>query len=232
MLDHFRKYALFDDVAWTDLTAETIEWHLVGAGLEGLIPSLADLAPYAHQTSPTASGHPVVFIRENPLGRSGATLIAPRETAGGLARALEGPAGLRELPAEAFDLLRIRAGTPVSGQDVTPENLPQEVDRNAAAISFTKGCYLGQETVARLDALGHVNKILRRLELDPDAAPAAGVTALSTPDGKPAGRITSAAFCPEEGRWFGLGYVRVAHASPGTEMTYEADRRTGAARVL
>ena len=60
----------------------------------------------------------------------------------------------------AFDALRIESGTPLFGVDFDEENLPQEVGRDELAISFTKGCYLGQETVARIDALGHVNQQL------------------------------------------------------------------------
>lgn len=61
---------------------------------------------------------------------------------------------------------RIEAGVPVIGQDTTGNTLPQELLRDELAISFTKGCYLGQETVARLDAMGHVNWNLRTLTLD------------------------------------------------------------------
>ena len=132
---------------------------------------------------------------------------------------------------ELFELWRIEAGTPVYGQDVTVENLPQEIDRNSRAINFQKGCYLGQETVARLDALGHVNKILRGLLLDPIVEPRPGETTLQTEDGKPAGRITSMAYSPALGRWIGLGIVRVAHATPGRDLTYVVDGQTGRAAV-
>ena len=59
---------------------------------------------------------------------------------------------------QRFDVARIEAGTPLFKVDFDDSNLPQEVGRDAEAISFTKGCYLGQETVARIDALGHVNQ--------------------------------------------------------------------------
>ena len=61
--------------------------------------------------------------------------------------------GLVESGPEAFEVLRIEAGTPVFGKEITEKNLPQEIGRDARAINFVKGCYLGQETVARLDAL-------------------------------------------------------------------------------
>ena len=53
------------------------------------------------------------------------------------------------------------------GNEVTEKNLPQEIGRDDRAINFVKGCYLGQETVARLDALGHVNQLLKGLVFEP-----------------------------------------------------------------
>ncbi len=68
---------------------------------------------------------------------------------------------LNSTSASAEGSLRIEGVHPLFGRDVNPDNLPQEVARDARTINFVKGCYLGQETVARIDALGHVNKILR-----------------------------------------------------------------------
>ena len=74
----------------------------------------------------------------------------------------------------AWQSLRIESRTPVYGLDITADNLPQEVDRNDLAISFVKGCYLGQETVARIDALGHVNKLLRGVQFAGSEVPEPG----------------------------------------------------------
>ncbi len=118
-----------------------------------------------------------------------------------------------------FEARRIEAGTPVSGRDVQANNLPQEVGRDARTINFVKGCYLGQETVARLDALGHVNRILRggRLEGTTEVPPPG--TTLVDADGKPAAAITSAAFSADRGVPVFLAYVRVAQATGGTRLT-------------
>ena len=66
---------------------------------------------------------------------------------------------------------RITAGIPRYGTDISDKNLPQEVGRDEVAISFVKGCYLGQETVARIDAMGHVNWHLRRLKIAGERVP-------------------------------------------------------------
>ena len=123
------------------------------------------------------------------------------------------------LTAEEFTRLRIQLGVPLDGVDVDERNLPQEVDRNDQAISFTKGCYLGQEPVARIDALGRVNWLLRRLEID-GAAPERNTEL--TLDGKAVGRITSA--IGNDTGSIALGYVRREQAESNSRLT--CDERT------
>ena len=122
-----------------------------------------------------------------------------------------------EIDLECFDVLRIEAGTPVFGRDVTEKNLPQEIGRDTRAINFVKGCYLGQETVARIDVLGHVNQILTGLRLEPSAGcPAPGSALLA--DGKRVGTVTSSAFSPGWNSSIALGMMRVTHSPPGTAV--------------
>src|SRR5206468_5611877 len=116
-----------------------------------------------------------------------------------------------EVDDATFDALRIEAGTPLSGLDVLPNNLPQDVGRDDRTINFVKGCYLGQETVARLDALGHVNRILKGVRLEGLAIPAAGSPL--TFEGKAVGSITSAAYSIGWDAPIALAYVRVAQAT-------------------
>src|SRR5262249_52381639 len=102
----------------------------------------------------------------------------------------------------------------------TDDNLPQEVGRDAQAISFTKGCYLGQETVARIDALGHVNQLLVGLRCDSSNLPSCG-SALSV-DGKSVGHVTSAVWSPTLHAALALGYVRRSHAKSRTKVLTSA----------
>ena len=123
------------------------------------------------------------LVRESPALPRGVTVIGELAAAASVKeRLLElgRDLGLIEADADSFDVLRIEAGTPVFGKEVTDKNLPQEFGRDDRAISFVKGCYLGQETVARIDALGHVNQMLEGTLLR------AGFTSLSR-------------------AWFGLG---------------------------
>jgi folate-binding protein YgfZ len=107
------------------------------------------------------------------------------------------------LGAEALELRRIEAGAPRWGREIDERILPAEAGLDATHVSFTKGCYPGQEPVARLHYRGHPNRRLRMLELD-DVPP---YDTELVHDGKPVGRVTSAARRPD-GSVVALGYVR------------------------
>jgi folate-binding protein YgfZ len=223
VLPHLRKYGVFDEVSIDDLSDQTFEFHLVGpnAGAPlhlagGDLPPEADLSHISTQID----GVTIQAIREAPTGRPGLTLIGPRTGAPNIVarlRTLGELLGWVDVDPELYDILRVEAGTPIFGREVTAENLPQEVGRDSRAISFVKGCYLGQETVARLDALGHVNKLMKGLKfLTPEGVTTSNATL--TLDGKSVGKITSTAFSPGWGVPVALGYVRAAQAVAGTEL--------------
>jgi folate-binding protein YgfZ len=107
-----------------------------------------------------------------------------------------------EAVAAAFDTARIEEGRP-EPHDIPDKTLPQELGRDDRAISFTKGCYLGQETVARIDALGHVNRRLVALVTAQPVRPGAEVRLA----GDVVGRITSSCWSPRAGSGLGLGIV-------------------------
>lgn len=109
-----------------------------------------------------------------------------------------------------FHHRRTLAGFPWYGADLDASHLPQEATRDAEAICFTKGCYLGQETVARLDALGQVQKKLVRWAIEPAAA----VGSQLAVDGKAVGRLTSVADLGD-GRGIAIGFARRSHFDPG-----------------
>src|SRR5579883_98289 len=226
-LPHFHKYGVFDDVAIDDRTVETFELHLAGAAAAELVRRAGSPVPdevdYAHLSS-DLGGCAVRIIRESPAGLPGLTLIGDRraaQTIGELLRDRGQALELLELDPSTFEALRIEAGTPVFGKEVTEKNLPQEIGRDDRAISFVKGCYLGQETVARIDALGHVNQVLKGLWLEPHAVcPSPGSTLQA--DGKRVGVVTSAAVVPWRGRPLALALIRTSHARAGTVVQVEA----------
>jgi folate-binding protein YgfZ len=224
ILPHLVKYGVFDDVIVDEVSVGTFEIHVAGPKFEEIVErayagaaELPETGELRHRVVPLAAGM-LWLVRESPLGVPGLTLIGRRGAAGAVGDILRSAGeglNLVGLDPETAEALRIEAGVPVFGRDVTPDNLPQEVGRDDQAISFVKGCYLGQETVARIDAVGHVNKQLCGLFLDGGRA---DVPKPGTPievDGKSVGTVTSAAFSPGAGRPIALGYVKMAHARPG-----------------
>ncbi len=219
---HLRKYGVFDDVVLDDVSAQTFEFHLAGPHGEELLHRLGAALPEAKDLahSSTRIGAVAVrIVRETPVGRPGLTLIGAADAALELANLIHAQGaelGVADGDEATFEAARIEAGTPCSGQDVTAENLPQELGRDARAINFVKGCYLGQETVARIDALGHVNRHMKGLKLAPGFVPAVGAAIEAA--GKNVGTLTSAAHSPGWARPIALGYLRTSHASEGTEV--------------
>ena len=223
MLPHLTKYGVFDDVAIEDRSAATFEFHLAGPAAEGIVSHCAGQLPenvdLAHVETEVA-GEPVRLVRESPAGLPGLTVIGDIRVAGSIKSRLlsaGGDLGVALAGPEVFDVLRIEAGTPVFGKDNTEKNLPQEIGRDARAINFVKGCYLGQETVARLDALGHVNQILRGLVFEP-GSPSPEPGAPLEGDGKQVGVVTSSAFSPLRNSPVALAMVRTSHAAQGTRV--------------
>jgi folate-binding protein YgfZ len=119
----------------------------------------------------------------------------------------------------AIDVARIEMGVPIYGRDVTVDNLPQEIARDRLAISFTKGCYLGQETVARIDALGHVNRRLVGLKFTGESVPPPGTTIVV--DTKQVARLTSSCFSPRLNAPLALAFVRRGSDKQGTVIRSE-----------
>lgn len=175
------------------------------AGLE-----VPDLAPESH-VSGQLGGQGVLVARASDLPSGFVVYVAP-----------EGAAPVREalahrahhLEREALDALRVEAGRPWYGPDVTEENLLHEAGLVDSHHSFTKGCYIGQEVIARLDARGgNVNKRLRGLRLS--APVGAGAPILAA--GKDVGRVTTAAVSPRLGP-VALAYLHRDLAAPGTAL--------------
>jgi folate-binding protein YgfZ len=118
----------------------------------------------------------------------GTELIGPPDAIEAAAAALT-RSGAVEIGADAYEARRIEAGTPRQGFDIDGSTIAQEAYLDRDAVSFTKGCFLGQELVCRIDTRGHVNRMLRRLRADVPMARGAAVEV----DGKAVGTVTSAA---------------------------------------
>ncbi len=124
--------------------------------------------------------------------------------------------GLPLVGLPGFNAARIEAGVPLFGLDFGGHNLPQEVGRDKPAISFTKGCYLGQETVARIDALGHVNQRIVGVRFFGADVPEVGAELSQL--GATVGRVSSASFSPKLGAPLALAMVRREANVAGTRL--------------
>ena len=113
--------------------------------------------------------------------------------------------------------LRIEAGVPRFGADMDDRVLAPEIGQKERAISYRKGCYIGQEIVARIDARGHTNRIFSGFILAEGDAPAPETPVMA--EDKEVGRITSAALSPKMGVTLALGYIRNEQAVPDTTVS-------------
>jgi folate-binding protein YgfZ len=156
-------------------------------------------------------GVEIEVVRAGDLPGRGYVLYVPPPGTEAVAGALQA-AGATALSAPGLDTLRVEAGRPWYGPDVTEENLLHETGLLREYHSPTKGCYVGQEVVARLDARGgHVNKLMRGLRLTSPAAAGSTITA----EGKDVGRVTTAAVSSRLGP-VALAYVHRSRADPGS----------------
>jgi folate-binding protein YgfZ len=137
-------------------------------------------------------------------------------------------AGPRPVGLVARESLRLEAGTPLYGHDVDPSVLLPEIP-SANLVSYTKGCYIGQEVVVRIRDRGHVNRHLRGLLLDGETVPSPGAAVLAGES--EIGRVTSATWSFGLKRPIALGFLRRQHAEPGTPVAVRSADRTTPATV-
>lgn len=225
---HLDRYHIRERLRIVDRSGDVATFLVAGpaaaewvAGATGWIPT----SPTAHDAGPMESfaagvlprrlGGVAVAIGRGPWLGPGTFLLvvaaADRDACAGQLRA----AGIPEAGREAVEAVRLESAWPAA-VDVPPRTLPQELGRTGG-ISFTKGCYLGQETVARIDALGHVNRRAVVLASAPSLPLAAGMAV--EVGGEGVGTITSAARSPRRGGWLAMALVRTAALEPGTAIT-------------
>ena len=210
------KYLISEDAELHDATAELALLRLLGPHASELLgrvlgESAAPLAPHTTR-SVTLAGTPVLLLGAQGHGLPQVDLLVPRAALEAVWTALTG-AGAKPLGFEALELLRVEAGVPRFGQDLVETTIPLEANL-AHAISYNKGCYIGQEVIARATFRGHMNRTLAGLLLGDAEAPK-GTELLR--EGKKVGYLTSVVRSPRLGQWVALGYVR-REVEPGTAL--------------
>jgi folate-binding protein YgfZ len=214
---HLETYKIGREATVVDVSAERAILSLIG-------PRSAEVAGTAALPDFACEATAVNGIERLAVGTEGGIdLIAKSADAARLREALLA-AGAAEVGAEAVEVLRIEAGRPRFGAEMSAETMPAEAGIVERAVSFTKGCYIGQEPVARLHYKGRPNRCLRGLEL---SAPAAPGDSLRLGE-KEVGRVGSAAVSPARGP-IALAIVR-REAEPGDELAVGEDGVT--ARIV
>jgi folate-binding protein YgfZ len=218
-LRHLTMYSIGREVAVSDVSEERAILSLIG-------PRSVEVAGSAPLPENACEATSVAGIECLAVGsRDGIDLIAPAAEAERL-RGVLLEAGAVEVSPAAAEILRIEAGVPRFGAEMGTETMPAEAGIVEAAVSFTKGCYIGQETVARLHYKGKPNRHLRGLRLSAPAAPGAPLRL----GDKEVGQLGSAAVSPALGP-IGLAILR-REAEPGTELVVGEDGVTAAVTDL
>lgn len=217
LLEHFDKYHIREKVEFADLSQHAngfvASWDVLRTYLSDQGVSEPSDGQFGTINGPAET----IIARWEIVGPGFGFGVLIGSEAEAKWNAFRNEVGGTAISAEELQARRIAAGTVEYGVDVTSENLPQEIARDTKTISFQKGCYLGQETVARIDAMGHVNRLLVRLRGE-------GQVVLSKGDviefeGKPVGHITSAAFWAAKNETWALGLVRRGNHAPNTTLS-------------
>ena len=208
---HLTMYSVGRDVSVTPV-AGTLGLLSVAGPASSSLTGLPPLGAENDHACVEIDGLPARAVRT----ADGLDLIATPEHLDGLESALEAR-GVVRVSEEAIEIVRVESGRPRFGREMTNETIPQEAGINERAVSFTKGCYIGQETVARLHYKGKPNRHLRGLRLTAPAAPGAVVTLGERELGKVGTPVLSPAHGP-----IALAILR-REAEPGDEVLVDGD---------
>ena len=197
------RYAPFSRVEVEDLSEAGVPWGILGLYGPQAEKLLDGLELAEHETAQVKVGGVDLLAAGVATPVPGYDLLGPADALSAardhLARRGAVPVGL-----QAYETARVAAGIPRFGSDITPENFPAEVGILERAVSFEKGCYPGQETVARMHYRGHPNKTLYRLAIE-GTPPAPGTEIFQGE--KKVGHLTSLTSLPVNGEIFALGYL-------------------------
>ncbi len=203
LLEHLERYIIMEDVTLTPLDDLAV---------------LTAQGPSAHAAVAGAALVNAQVFPSDRLGTGGLDVLVPAHAASAALRALETAAralGGDGVDEDAWRLAALRLGRPQFGLDFGERNYPQEAGLRERAVSFTKGCYLGQEVVCTLESRG---QLVRKLVLLEAHAPLSPGATIRLGDGTELGSVTSAAADPARDVVLALGYVKRARAVVGQQV--------------
>ncbi len=215
-----KRFTLAGDFRVKDLTSETAMLSLQGRKAaevmrQRLGETAANVAREQVATAQLAHGSNVNVIRATHTGEDGFDLFVDAPQAEDLRNSLI-EAGAAQFKSEIAETLRIEAGIPRFGVDMDETRVITETNLDDA-VSFTKGCYIGQEIIARIKYRGHVAKKLTGVRLEQDVGLESGARILSADD-KEIGGVTSSTVSPRLKHTIALAYVKYDYLEPGTKV--------------
>jgi folate-binding protein YgfZ len=220
-LDYLNKYIIADDVAFEELgdsALVAVQGPRARTLLEGLMPGTTLPAGDQPCVEGTLDNIPSLVVQSSITGEEGYKLVTPMDRVADLWQVLQQGGG-RPVGMAALNTLRLEAGLPWFGIDFDEGHFPQEAGIEDRAVSFTKGCYVGQEFVIRIAHRGHVNRRISGLTMQRQPIPRQGDRVLH--ENKEVGQITSAVLSPTLGKIIGLGMLRREAQEPGTAVQIE-----------
>ncbi len=215
-----RQIFFNDEATVEEVTATSHQFVLHGPTADAIIAKLG-VQPaadgYLTSTVVDIANTLVLVAQRKPLTRRYWTLIVLDAGAAGdvweAVLSIGEPDGLGCAGSLAYNMVRIQSGRPAFGREITPDYLPVEVGL-WDEISFTKGCYTGQEVIARMESRNRLARVMVRLRLPHELKPPATLIA----EGKSVGTVTSCVKLPSN-EIVGIGVVKTAFALPGTQLT-------------
>jgi folate-binding protein YgfZ len=234
VIRHLDRYLISEQVEFANPTATFAQMHLAGPRAAALLEQVLGeggrlpAEPLHHAPVRFDDSDESWIRRHDALGLAGYDIVCSATQAADIWQRLL-QAGARPAGREVCEMLRIEAGLPREGADIDENTFAPEVGRIAQTISYTKGCYLGQESIVMARDRGQVNRTLVGVQL-PDG-PASHGSLLFAGD-KEVGRITSSVHSPRLNMGLALAYVRRGHQEPGTKLEVEIAGKRSLAEVI
>lgn len=223
VIAYLDRHLISEQVELSNHTTAFAQMHLAGPQartvLEAVLGEVPPLEHLVHCVHHDPNGSTLYVRRHAALGLPGYDLVCPANQAAHLWQQLT-ERGAHPTGLKACEILRIEAGLPREGADIDENTFAPEVGRIAQTISYTKGCYLGQESIVMARDRGQVNRTLVGVRLSERLVPKD--SRLFVGD-KEVGRITSSVVSPRLGLAIGLAYVRRGQQEPGTHLEVEVN---------
>ena len=221
LVKYLDRYLISEQVEITDMTERFAQFHLAGPTAAEFLAkaidgSLPELPEFAHMERTFGANATCSIRRRDQLAVPGFDVVCLKERAEGV-RGLLLSAGATAGTPETFETLRIEAGTPIYGIDIDAERSVTQVGRFERAVSYSKGCFLGQEPIVMArDRTGHAVRSFLGLKVLEGGPLPAGTRLFR--DGQDVGEVTSSAYSPRLGLPVALGYLKWKHQDTGLRL--------------